>query len=348
MENVLPAYNDPLFSILIIVGIAFVISVATYGWGVLKRQKENSKLLKFLEKFNSAECALDTSNMAYEKHMFKPLTLLARAFENAGEYHKAISLYLYLIKNTSKDEGKYELMTYLGSTYLRAGFLERSKNIFLKILQHTPRNPKVLKELGIVYEMTQSYDKAKEILEPLNQLGEETSELQGFLAFSKVAHSKQLTPEEKCEKLIAILAGEPRFYRQVMGQLFGLNTAYAWQQFDPSRTLEILDTLWQLPNSQLNFDIIANHTTLATLYYAKGLLSQPPTQRCGIFELDILAIAKERGFEEVDLLFSYLCKKCKRNFPVPFMRCPNCMSIHSIEVKGKLVHATPQTDYSLL
>jgi tetratricopeptide (TPR) repeat protein len=348
METVLPTYNDPLFSILSIVAIAFIISITTYGWGVFKKQKETNKLLKCLEKFNSAECALDTSNMVYEKHMFKPLTLLARAFEHAGEYHKAIGLYLYLIKYTPKEEGKYELMEYLGSTYLHAGFLERAKNIFLEILKHTPRNTKVLKELGIVYEMTQEYEKAKEIFEPLTQLGEDTNELQRFLEFSKVTHSKQLTPQEKHEKLLEILAQDKRFYRQVMIALFQLDTTSAWEQFDDSRILEILDILWQLPNSQLNFDIITHSTTLTTLYYAKGLLTEPPIDKCGIFELDMLATAKEGGFEEADLLFSYLCKKCKQSFPVPFIRCPNCMTIHSIEVKEQLIHATPQTNYSLL
>ena len=105
MEQLLPAYNDPLFSILLIIVISLVIAIATYGWGMYKQQKEQGKLLKFLDKFDSAECALDTADMPFEEHMFKPLTLLAKAFENSGEYHKSISIYLYLIKNVNEDFG---------------------------------------------------------------------------------------------------------------------------------------------------------------------------------------------------------------------------------------------------
>jgi len=68
LENFLPGYNDPLFSILFIVVISLIISVATYGWGLYKQQKEQGNLLKFLDKFDSAECALDTSDMPFEAH----------------------------------------------------------------------------------------------------------------------------------------------------------------------------------------------------------------------------------------------------------------------------------------
>jgi len=99
VEVLLPAYKDPLFSILLIIIISLIISIATYGWGIYKQQKEQGNLLKFLDKFDSAECALDTADMPFEPHMLKPLTLLTKAFENSGEYHKSISIYLYLIKN---------------------------------------------------------------------------------------------------------------------------------------------------------------------------------------------------------------------------------------------------------
>ncbi|HEC45757.1 MAG TPA: hypothetical protein ENI25_02945, partial [Epsilonproteobacteria bacterium] len=93
MEQILPAYNDPLFSILLIIIISLIIALATYGWGLYRQQKEQGNLLKFLDKFDSTECALDTTDMPFEPHMLKPLTLLAKAFENSGEYHKSINIY---------------------------------------------------------------------------------------------------------------------------------------------------------------------------------------------------------------------------------------------------------------
>jgi tetratricopeptide (TPR) repeat protein len=347
MEQILPAYNDPLFSILLIIVIALIISVVTYAWGLYKQQKEEGNLLKFLEKFDSSECALDTEDMPFEEHMLKPLTLLAKAFENSGEYHKAISIYLYIIKHISDDLVKMELMERLGSTYLHAGFLERARSIYLEILRKRPRNTKILYELGIVYEMMQQYDKAKEIIEPLKTLNEETHTLSKFLELSALTSNKILSTGEKTIQLKRILEEEPKLYRQIIDTLLKLDTTTAWQIIDPARIKEVIDILWFLPNSQLDLDIITSNKTLSTLYYAKGYL-QKPTLESGIFAVDMLATARENGFEEGDLLFSYLCRKCKQSFPVSFKRCPNCMAINSVEVEEEIAKASPKTDYSLL
>jgi len=347
MEHILPAYDDPLFSILLIIVISLIIAVATYAWGVYKQQKEAGNLLKFLDKFDSAECALDTANMPFEEHMFKPLTLLAKAFENSGEYHKAISIYLYLIKNIPNELAKTELMERLGTTYLHAGFLERARSMYVEILRKKPRSKKVLYELGVVYEMMQQYDKAGEIIEPLRLLGEETHSLEKFLEFSALTSNRNISVEEKLEALQKLLREEPGLYRLIIASLLKLDTRIAWENIDTERIREILDILWYLPNSQLDLDIITANTQLATLYYAKGYLQKPIAQS-GIFTLDMIAKAKENGCEEADLEFSYLCKKCKQSFPVSFKRCPNCMAINSVEVEEQIAKARTQTDHSLL
>ncbi len=347
MEHILPAYNDPLFSILLIIVISLIIAVATYAWSLYKQQKEAGNLLKFLDKFDSAECALDMEQMPFEEHMFRPLTLLAKAFENSGEYHKAISIYLYLIRNLSDEMTKTELMERLGSTYLHAGFLERAKSIYLEILRKKPRSKKVLYELGVVYEMMQEIDKAKEIIEPLSMMGEETQMLQTFLTYTELVSNRTLSTDERLEALTDLLEKEPSLYRLIIAEMLRLDTQIAWERIDPSRIREILDILWFLPNSQLDLDIISDDTQLSTIYYAKGYLQRPTTQS-GIFTVDMIAKAKENGFEEADLAFSYLCKKCKQSFPVSFKRCPGCMAINSVEVEEQIVKARAQTDHSLL
>jgi lipopolysaccharide biosynthesis regulator YciM len=346
LENILPAYNDPLFSILLIVVISLIIALVTYAWGLYKQQKEQGNLLKFLEKFDSSECALDTADMPFESHMFKPLTLLAKAFENSGEYHKSINIYLYIIKNISDDLVKQELLERLGNTYLHAGFLERARSIYAEILRKRPRNVQVLYELGVVYEMMHKYDKAKEVIEPLEMLGEETHTLTKFLELSELSSNKTISTQEKLKTLNKILEEEPKLYRQIVSVMLHLDTKAAWGIINPERLKEVIDILWFLPNSQLDLDIITANTQLSTLYYAKGYL-QKPTIQSGIFSLDMLATARQSGFEQGDLLFSYLCKKCKQSFPVSFKRCPNCMAINSVEVEEKIAKSSPKTDYSV-
>ena len=92
---------------MLIVVISLIIALVTYGWGLHKQQKEEGNLLKFLEKFDSSECALETTDMPFESNMFKPLSLLAKAFENTGEYHKSINIYIYFIKNISNAPGEF-------------------------------------------------------------------------------------------------------------------------------------------------------------------------------------------------------------------------------------------------
>ncbi len=350
MEQLLPAYDDPLFSILLIIVMGLIIAVATYGWGLYKQQKEEGSLLKFLDKFDSSECALDTSNMPYKSHMLKPLTLLAKAFEHAGEYHKSISIYLYLIRNNSNDSGKSELLERLGNTYLHAGFLERAKSIYIDILRKNPRSIKVLYELGVVYEMMHDYEKAKEVIEPLDLLKEDTYALKKFLDLSQIKANKNISTEKKILALKHILEEEPTLYREVVAHLLKLDTHEAWKIIDPERLKEVLDILWFLANSQLDLDIITANPKLSTLYYAKGYLQSMSEKdwESGIFALDMLATAKQNGFEEGDLHFSYLCNKCKQSFPISFKRCPNCMTIHSVKVEESIGKASPQTDYSLL
>ena len=347
MEHILPAYNDPLFSILLIVVIGLIIAVATYGWDVYKQQKEEGRLLKFLDKFDSSECALDTNNMPFEPHMFKPLTLLAKAFDNAGEYPKSISIYLYLIKNVSDAISKKELLERLGNTYLHAGFLERARTIYMDILRKYPRNTKVLYELGVVYEMMHEYEKAEEIIEPLELLKEDTYAFKTFLNFSQLVNLKNTSVQEKTEALKHILSQEPKLYREVVHALLKLDIHEAWKIIDTNRLKEILDILWFLPNSQLDLDIINANKALGTIYYTKGYLTTV-LKESGIFAVDMLAMMKEHGSDEADLHFSYLCKKCKQSFPVSFKRCPNCMAIHSVKVEENIGKAHAQTDYSLL
>ena len=348
MENFLPAYNDPLFSILLIVAISLIIAVATYGWGLFKQQKEQESLLSFLDKFDSVECALDTNDMPFEAHLLKPLSLLAKAFENSGEYHKAISIYLYLIKSVNNDLGKLELMERLGNTYLHAGFLERSRSLYVEVLRKRPRNVTVLYELGVVYEMMHQYEKVREVIEPLELLGEDTYNLNRFLDLLLINSSKNISIEEKLEKLIQLLKNEPNLYRQIISVLLQLDTQVAWETIDMDRIDDILDIFWFLPNSQVDLDIITSNNTLHTLYYAKGYLQKPPKEKSGIFTLDMLATARKGGFEEGELTFSYLCKKCKQSFPVSFKRCPNCMAINSVKVEEHIAKSSPQTNYSLL
>ncbi len=346
VDTILPSYRDPLFSIMLIISLSLMISVVTYMWGLYRQQKEKSTLKKFLEKFDSAECALDTTSMPFDNAMYNPLALLAKAFEHSGEYHKSINIYLYLIKHTNNPIDKGELMESLGQTYLHAGFLERAGDIFSEILHKRPRNTKVLYQLGIVYEMTRNYDKALSIIEPLQILGEETKELEKFLEFEKIASDKHMLPRDKIELLVALLKEESSLYRPILSLLFRLDVERAWSLIDRDSIHSILDILWFLPYSQLDLKLISAEQSLSTIYYAKGYLGKASCGS-GIFTIDLLASARLNGFEDGDLSFSYLCKGCKQTYPIPFSRCPNCLALNTIEVEEDIAKKESQIENTL-
>ena len=347
MDSILPSYRDPLFSILIIIILSLIIALVTYAWSIYQQQKEKSTLHKFLEKFDTKECALDTTTMPYDDAIFKPLALLANAFEKSGEYHKSINIYIYLIKHTQNRVDSFDLMQKLGETYLRAGFLERARAIYSEILHKQPRNAKVLYELGIVYEMMREFDMAKEVIEPLQILGEDTKEFENFLEYEKIASNQSLEKDNKIELLTDLLTKEPALYRPILSLFFRIDRQKAWTIIDKKSLHTVLDILWFLPYSQLDLGIIANDERLLTIYYAKGYIDNIEV-KSGIFAIDMLASSRLSGYDYGDLVFSYLCKKCKQNFPVSFVRCPNCLAINTIEVEEDIVKKRPKTDYSLL
>ncbi|CAA6811075.1 MAG: Unknown protein [uncultured Sulfurovum sp.] len=349
MDNILPAYDDPLFSILIIIILILIVAVSSLIVGNYKEKKKKNSLEKFLCGFKKDNAVLNIEEMPFEKALIKPLSLLAQAFKTQGEYQKSINLNLYLIDNISNFFEKEKILEQLGETYLKAGFLKRSKLIYLEILNKHPRNKKALYYLGIVYELMHEFDKALETLTPLEILGEKTEKLQAHIELSKLLEQKKLSKAEKVSQLTALLQEKNYPYRRIMKALFTLDLNVAWENIENDRIGSILDILWFLPSLNLNFDIISNNETLSAIYLAKGSLeTEELNKRSNIFSIDTIIASKIGNKTNVDLLFSYGCGKCKNHFPIGFTRCPKCYAIDAIQIKETLVQKQSQTSYSLL
>ena len=349
MDNILPAYDDPLFSILIIIVLILIVAVSSLVIGSYKEKNKKNSLKKFLGCFNKSNAVLDIEELPFEKAFIQPLTLLAQAFKNQGEYPKAINLNLYLIKHISNFCEKEKILEQLGQTYLKAGFLKRSKLIFLEILKKHPRNKQALYNLGIVYELLHEFDKALEILQPLKILGEKTKNLEIHLELSKLLENKKILKEEKIRILIKLLKEKHYPYRRIMKALFSLDLNVAWQNIDDTKLHQILDILWFLPSLNLNYDVIYKDETLSAIYLAKGELElENKNIKSNIFSIDTIIATQQSGKKNVDLLFNYGCGKCKNHFPIGFTRCPNCYAIDAIQIKETLIKKQARTNYSLL
>ncbi len=349
LDNILPAYNDPLFSILVIIILVLIVAISSFVMGSIKEKKKRKTLKSFLKGFNTKEHVLNIEEMPFDSTLIKPLSLLAEAFSNQGEYQKSINLNIYLIEHIDTFFDKEKILEQLGRTYLKAGFLKRSESIFLQILNKHPRNIQTLYNLGIVYELLHEYDKALNTLIPLNILEEDTKILEAHIKLNRLLNNRKISPNEKVQKLEALLENKHYAYRRIIKALFSLNLEVAWNNIQLDKIDSILDILWFLPSSNLNLDIISSSETLLAIYLAKGYIKpNEVTPKSNIFAIDTIIAVKQTGSDNIDLLFNYGCGKCKQHFPIGFTRCPKCYAIDAIQIKETLAKKKSQTNYSLL
>ncbi len=169
------------------------------------------------------------------------------------------------------------------------------------------------------------------------------------MEFVSLLKNKNIKKEDKVKKLETFLKQDKYSYRQIIKEIFKLDLETAWRLIDNTKIDFIIDILWFLPLSNLNFDIISSNDKLKSVYYAKGILPlQEEIPLCGIFVIDTINFAQKGGGSGFDLSFSYSCNKCKHYFPISFDRCPNCYAINSIQIRATITKKRLPIGYPLL
>ncbi len=346
MDALLIDYRDPLFAILLIAGMVFVIALVSYWWGVYVKSRKSRRLQRFLRRFEIHGVRKSLESMPFAPQMVQPLVLLARAYEKSGEYNHAIEIGLYLLEHCEDETTTYELLEMVGTTYLHAGFLERAEKTFLQILKSNPRNEKVLNDLMVVYERLQKYEKAKEAVEALEALGMDVENLKHYFELKIVICDPKTSQNEKTEKVIAIYRNRRRYERIVFEYLLRHDPARAWEMVDEGTVERLVDIFWFLPTTFLDMDAIKKSPKLRAIYGARGEIA--PTVESGWFLIDMLNHLKKTGFKKATLQFAYLCDHCKQQFPVPFERCPRCLALDSVVVETEITKEDDEKGIHLL
>ena len=344
MDNFFIAYRDPLFGIIILCAIVFVISFANYWWGVFKNKEEKQSIEKFVKKFE-----IVTDENEYKKLLedasipLESLALLAHAYGKSGDYEKAINIYLVTLKRVKGRDEKQYLLSTLGKTYFKAGFLRRSAEVFLESLRLHPRNEESLKYLTVAYEQLQEFDKAAEVLDSLEELGAKVSLQRNFLRFLAISKDGTLSVAQKMEKLTELSYKAPFLRRR----LFELMREYGMPMpEDICQELpfeQMIDTLWYAQD--LSFTCkneILEHVRMARGEIPYNASSSVP------FALDALAKLRFHGYENATLSFEYLCTECKQIFPIHFYRCPHCQSIDTVSIQTSLAPQNHEENLSFL
>lgn len=324
-------FRDPLFSVIVFFVIIFMITFFSYWWSRYKRKEDSKYLDKFLQQFKTLPSKEElTLLISGGKLPEKSWLLLASSYSKNGDYEKSIDIYNEMLKVGSSNVK--ETMFLLGKTYFKAGFLERSKQVFLEILKKNPRTIQALYYLLLVYEYMRDYKSALEVLEPLDELGEDTAKERVYLQTLMLLAKSELSNDEKTLGLIEIYKESHELTYLIFEFIFRVNPKLAWENFDSSKSELLTDIFWHLNFEDLNLDIISKNGYLRELYSARGDLKLAKSSP--IFEFDILIKLEKKA--NATLFFEYVCDNCKVTYPFIFHRCSSCHSIATAKAEWKL------------
>ncbi len=340
MENLIIAYRDPLFGLILFFAVVAIISLSSYIWGRMAIAKSHESVTKFLEAFEFAsDKAGDFERFLEEnKTAFQPMLLLAQAYEKSGEFDKAIKIYLSLlscVRFSPHSRDKSQLLERLGRCYFKAGFLFKARTIFLEAIALTPRQSTTLLYLSSLYVTLKEYERGLEVLDALQEQDINVQELQAIFQAMTIIDAPHTT-EQKLQKLLPLFPASRLIQRMALELAFVADTPWAWQMVQQADIENLYDLLWYLDEGKLDLGIISAHPKLVALFAARGLIEGTPNGEN--FEADALIAMREAKLSTFHAMmtFEYLCGKCKRVLPLHFVRCPHCLAIGTCIVETQL------------
>ena len=348
MDNLVLEYRDPIIGILLLVFMIFLISFFTYSYGIYKEKSARKDYRKLSRRFELGNLKENDYINLYKTYNlpFDSILLLASTFLHKGDNNKAISVYLALLEHVKDRVKKEELLELLGNTYFKGGFLQRSNEIFLRILKFSPRNKNALKSLLLVNEKLKNFKKSKEIAQALEELNVDVSVEKVYFDTLIILNDSILSYEKRTELLFEIFKENKIIQRIFATFLIQSNREFFFSNIDMFDCEKLIDILWYQKKEDIDFDKIKNNQFLNELYSAKNYINSVSTS--SDFDLNILIlINKYQKDIKTNLTFEFICNSCKHSSPFYEARCPNCHSILSLEVKHHLTKAYELSNQSL-
>ncbi len=340
MDNFFIEYRDPLFGIIILFSVIFIIAFANYSWGIFKAKEEKQSIEKFIKRFE-----LSSKKDAYKEllNSFKlsteSLSLLAHTYTKSGEFETAIGIYLIALKQVKGRHKKRYILVELGKAYFKAGFLQRASEVFLKSLQLSPRDKIALKYLTVCYEKLKRFDLALQALEALEELGADVVMEKTYIKANLVLQDGKIKKEDKIEQLEKMKEDFSLMERMLIEYKYS-QKMLASKDLHVRNFSHIFDFLWFLDEDKIDLSSLDNPLAKSI---ARLKDQSKDEDNSGIFELEVLNILKDKGYDKGSLSFEFTCKECKNAFPMFFYRCPNCHSLASIKIEPMLISKDNET-----
>lgn len=348
MDNIVLEYRDPLFGIILIVALIFVISFFTYYYSIYKERNARKDYRKLSLRFELGKLKEEDYVHLYKTYNlpFDSILLLASSFLHKGDYNKAISVYLTLLEHVNDRVKKEELLELLGTTYFKGGFLQRSKEIFLRILKFSSQNKNALLYLLLINEKLKDFKKAKEITFSLEELDKDMTRDKIYLDSLIVLNDSVLSYERRTELLYDIFKENKIIERIFACFLIQFNKTFFWDHISEFDCRKFIDVMWYQNIKDINLEKVLENEFLTELYNAKGYLNT--LKHSKDFDLDILILINQHEHNiNASLDFEFICSSCKHSHPMFDTRCPHCHSILTFNIKHHLTKALFDSNQSL-
>lgn len=348
MDGLVLEYRDPLFGIIVFFTLVFIISFTTYSFSLYKERRARRDYRKLLRRFEIGKLKEEDYVHLYKTYNlpFDSIILLASTFVHKGNYNKAISVYLTLLEHVTDRVKKEELLELLGSTYFRGGFMQRAKEIFLRILKFSPRNTKALKFLLIINEKLKDYSSASEVVDCLEELNLDIKKDKLYIKTLSIINDPIESFEKKSEKLYKLLENDSLVQRPIAQFLLQYNKEFFWQHANKFDFKKLVDLMWYLNFDDIDFDRVAQDKFLNELYNAKGYINTLSHSNDFVFDI-LIALNKHEHKIPATIDFEFICNSCKHIHPIYDSRCPHCHSILTFDIKHNLVKDLIERNQSL-
>ena len=348
MDNIILEYRDPLFGIILLVALIFLISFVTYSFSIYKERLAREDYRKLSLRFELGKLKEEDYVHLYKTYNlpFDSILLLASSFLHKGDYNKAISVYLTLLEHVNDRVKKEELLELLGTTYFKGGFLQRSKEIFLRILKFSSRNKNALLYLLLINEKLKDFKKAKEITFSLEELDKDMTRDKIYLDSLIILNDSVLSYEKRTELLYEIFKENKIIERIFACFLIQFNKTFFWEHVREFDCSKFMDVMWYQNINDINLDKVIENDFLTELYNAKGYLNT--LKHSKDFDFDILILINQHEHNiNASLDFEFICSSCKHSHPMFDTRCPHCHNILTLNVKHHLTKALFDSNQSL-
>lgn len=346
--------KDPIFGIIIFIGILLLISVLSYIWGIFAKKDEQNKIENFIKKFNEfgglEEKYIEILDSIDDIEIYG---VLAEIFTKNGDFSKAINVYLIALKNVKSRKQKEQILTRLGMTYFKAGFLARADETLLRALELSPRNEKALAILSVIYEQLRAFKKELEVLDALRELGSDVKDAEIYAKIKIIWLNNSLNKSEKIAQILpfcTIFQPAKRIVLEIyLNDYLDENLDELLLNLPDIR--DFIDLLWyhadffaKLNLEQINKQVLEQIRAVLSAKFVENSdeevqISNQQSQifKSDFFEINALNSMKNSGFNSADLSFKYVCKHCKNIFPSYFYRCPVCYELKSCLISPQIM-----------